>query len=442
MKENNPPTRIKDDTSSSPRDFSETVCRHNIRHGVLHGAFFHMATAFADPYAVIPLFLAGFTESRALIGLVVSLVGAMSVIPQISLARQIRQKPSLARPLMLFGIWTRCVVWGLIAVGALLLPMGSIYILIVFIFFVSVYSFGGGVAVIPFRKVISGTIPPERRSTFFGWRLFGGGILAIIAGGVVHYVLSSKVLAWPRNYGILFACSFAALAAAYTAMSRLRFPADTHTSQRGELPSLWKELNYVRRAYPVLKRLILVRLLSGGLPLILPFLTLYATHEVGLSLSWVGIFIASQKAGFILSNFLWGPLGNRIGTRAVILSGLALASLSCGTILISSAALSIALAFALAGSGMSALLVGFGGYVLELGTPEIRPLLFALEGTLLFPLYFMPVLGGWLADVYGYHSVVWIGGILLIGSLLCTLTLCEPRDGSPACGPSEWDTKN
>jgi MFS family permease len=100
------------------------------------------------------------------------------------------------------------------------------------------------------------------------------------------------------------------------------------------------------------------------------------------------------------------------------------------------------LAFALAGSGMSALLVGFGGYVLELGTPEIRPLLFALEGTLLFPLYFMPVLGGWLADVYGYHSVVWIGGILLIGSLLCTLTLCEPRDGSPACGPSEWDTKN
>jgi hypothetical protein len=92
----------------------------------LHGAFFHMATAFADPYAVIPLFLAGFTESRALIGLVVSLVGAMSVIPQISLARQIRQKPSLARPLMLFGIWTRCVVWGLIAVGALLLPMGSI----------------------------------------------------------------------------------------------------------------------------------------------------------------------------------------------------------------------------------------------------------------------------------------------------------------------------
>jgi hypothetical protein len=147
------------------------VCSHNMRHGVLHGAFFHMATAFADPYAVIPLFLAGFTESRALIGLVVSLVAAVGVVPQIAMARQIRRKPSLARPLMLVGIWTRCGVWGLIAIGALLLPVGSAWLFILFTFLVSIYSLGGGVAVLPFKQVISGTIPPERRSTFFGWRL-------------------------------------------------------------------------------------------------------------------------------------------------------------------------------------------------------------------------------------------------------------------------------
>ena len=84
---------------------------------------------------------------------------------------------------------------------------------------------------------------------------------------------------------------------------------------------------------------------------------------------------------------------------------------------------------------MSAMVVGFNGYILELGTPEIRPLLFALEGTLLMPLYFMPLLGGWLADGFGYRAVVMLGGALLLGALACAYTLCEPRRGDAECGP-------
>ncbi len=415
---------------------ADSVCRHNMRHGVLHGAFFHMATAFADPFAVIPLFLAGFTESRAVIGLVVSLVGAVGVLPQLGMARQIRRRPGAARPFMLAGIWTRCGVWGLIAAGALLMPMHSAWILILFVLLISIYSLGGGVAVLPFKQVISGTIPPERRSTFFGRRLVAGGVLAVLAGVAVRYILGSEALTWPRNYGILFALSFLALAVAYTAMSRLRFPPYPGKSESARLPPVREELNYVRRQYPILKRLIAVRLLSGGLPLVLPFLTLYATREIGIPLAWVGLYVAAQKAGSILSNLAWIPLGNRLGTRAVIACGLGLAVFSVAVILLSDSPIAIALVFALAGGGMSGMIVGFSGYILELGTAAIRPLLFALEGTLLMPLYFMPLFGGCVADGYGYRPVVLLGGGLLLGGLLCASTLCEPRRGDAACGPS------
>ena len=190
-----------------------------------------------------------------------------------------------------------------------------------------------------------------------------------------------------------------------------------------------------------MKRLIAVRLLSGGLGLVLPFLTLYATREIGIPLAWVGLYVAAQKVGQILSNLAWMPLGNRLGTRAVILSGLGLSVLSLGVILLSDAPAAIALAFALAGGGTSAMVVGFGGYILELGTPEIRPMLFALEGTLLMPLYFMPLFGGWLSDRYGYHAVVLSGAAMLLGALACAATLCEPRRGDPACGPNVADLK-
>jgi len=252
---------------------------------------------------------------------------------------------------------------------------------------------------------------------------------------VVKAVLGNKGLAWPRNYGVLFALSFACLAVAYSAMSLFRFPAKLPGWSSPTLPPLRTEIRGVWRTYPILKRLIAVRLLSGGLPLVLPFLTLYATKEIGIPLAWVGIFIVAQKAGAILSNLGWIPLGNRLGTRSVILSGLVLAIVSLAVIGGSESAVGLALAFALAGGAMSAMIVGFGGYILELGTPEIRPLLFALEGTLLMPLYFMPLLGGWLADRVGYRPVVLAGGVLLLGALVFARTLCEPRRGDPACGP-------
>ena len=420
---------------SNEVDVPSGLDRHNMRCGILHGAFFHMGTAFADPYAVIPLFLAGFTESRALIGLIISLIGALSIVPQLAISRQIRRNPESARPIMLVGIWTRCAVWGIIALTTMLAPNQLAWMLVPFMCLVAVYSLGAGFAVLPFRRIISETISPARRSTFFGARLVAGGILAVLAGMVVKAVLGNEELAWPRNYGVLFALSFGCLAVAYSAMSRFRFPAKSSDWSSPTLPPLRTEIRNVWRTYPILKRLIAVRLLSGGLPLVLPFLTLYATKEMGIPLAWVGIFIVAQKAGAILSNFGWMPLGNRFGTRSVILSGLALAIVSLATIAGSESGVGLALAFALAGGAMSAMIVGFGGYILELGTPEIRPLLFALEGTLLMPLYFMPLLGGWLADRVGYRPLVLAGGVLLVGALVLAHTLCEPRRNDPACGP-------
>jgi len=137
----------------------------------------------------------------------------------------------------------------------------------------------------------------------------------------------------------------------------------------------------------------------------------------------------------MLSNFAWMPLGNRCGTRAVILPGLGCSVLSLAIIILFPSPFAIATAFAFAGAGTSAMLVGFGGYILELGMPHIQPLLFALEGTLLMPLYFMPVLGGWLADAYGYRVAVMVGGGLLLGALAWAFTLCEPRKGGAGCGP-------
>ncbi len=253
----------------------------------------------------------------------------------------------------------------------------------------------------------------EKRGSFFGWRMLLGGVPAVLAGMAVKEVLGSQALSWPRNYGILFLLSFISLIAAYIAMSRFRSPQPTRETKPKTVLNLSGEIRKALHEYPILKRLVSVRLLSGGLRLALPFLTLYATQEAEISPAWIGALIVAQQVGAILSNLAWIPLGNRSGTKAVILSGLGLAVAALAILLLSRSAVAFLFAFVFAGGAMSATIVGYSGYILELGTLEIRPFLFALEGVLLMPLYFSPLLGGWIADPGGYQAVLITGAALL-----------------------------
>jgi len=80
-------------------------------------------------------------------------------------------------------------------------------------------------------------------------------------------------------------------------------------------------------------------------------------------------------------------------------------------------------------------MLGYNGYILEVGPAEIRVLLVAIKGTMLLPLYFMPLLGGWIADTMGYFWLLVLGLVVFCLAFLLALTLCEPRNGDGVCGP-------
>jgi len=411
------------------------LSRRNLTAGILHGAFFQMATAFAAPFALLPVFLKEFTTSNLLVGLAISLVQAGSVLPELFIARLMRRRPGLSRPLMLSGIWTRFAVWGVIAALTLMTSTRSIGLVVGIIALLTIYSMAGGVAGLPLNQVIGETIAPDRRSSFFGWRLFFGGILAILAGYLVNLVMASEQLLWPTNYGVLFLLSFLTLGVAYLAMSMLRFPDATAPRDPPGAPPIMAELRATLLAYPVLPRLILVETLTGGITLLLPFLAIYGTEKLGFGLSWIGIFIIAQKAGGILGNLAWIPLGNRRGTQIVIRLGIVSGLMGASLAWIIHTPIAFAVVFALLGLAQSGTLVGFSGYILEIGNDEIRPLLIAIEDTLLLPLYLTPLLGGYLADRLGYQSLAVAATLLLAAALWLAWRLCEPRTGDQGCGP-------
>ena len=409
--------------------------QRNMLAGIVHGTFFEMACAFAEPFALIPIFLFGFTSSKLIIGLIVGLMQAAAVLPQLLMSRLLRRCPHTAKPLMLVGIWTRCGVWGILGVFALMSSKQSLWLLWASIILVSLYSFGGGIAVLPFNRIISETIPPEKRSSFFGWRLFFGGFMAMMAGFLVKLVLGSDKMLWPNNFGVLFLLAFVTLIIAYTAMSMFRFPSDPPGKSTDAMPSLWHECLNVFKTYPVIKRLIIIELLTSKLALFMPFMTLYATQSQHISLKWVGIFIVCMKIGSMLSNLLWMPIGNKIGTRILIHAGIITAIIALVLSIFAYNVFFFSIVFFVTGFASSALMLGYSGYILEIGHAETRVLLVAIKGTMLLPLYFMPLLGGLIVDTMGYFWLLILALLLFSLALLLALTLCEPRNGDKACGP-------
>lgn len=259
--------------------------------------------------------------------------------------------------------------------------------------------------------------------------------MAMMAGLLVKSVLGSHKLLWPKSFGVLFLFSFAALIIAYAAMSMFRFPSDPSGKSTDAMPSLWHECSKVFKTFPVIKRLIVIELLTSKLAFFVPFLTLHATQSRNIPLKWVGIFIVCMKLGAMVSNLLWMPIGNRIGTRILIHAGITTAIVSLALNMFAQSVFSFSLAFLVTGFASSALMLGYNGYILEIGPAETRVLLVAIKGTLLLPRYFMPLLGGLIADMMGYNWLFASGLILYCLALLLALTLCEPRKGDGACGP-------
>jgi len=407
--------------------------KHNMKAYVIHGAVFRMATAFAEPFAVVPVFLRHLTASNALVGAAISIIQAGSSIPQLFVARRIRRGHS-GKPLLLAAIWIRCLVWGVLALWAYLMPVGGSLLLVVTIVLLSIFSVAGGIATVPFSVIISETIPETRRGSLFGTRQLLGGILAIVAGLLVKQVLGNQNLKWPLNYSVLFAASFLLLIVAYTSLSLVKEP-EAHRKREAEETPVTREALGALKSYPALLRLVATQILASAMAMSLPFLTIYSTRSLGMASSWIGIFVSAQMLGGTVSNLLWIPLQNRRGARSVIRIAILAGFLAVLLAVFAKEALLFVVIFALIGIYANGSGVGFSSFVLELGTQEIRPLLIAINGTLLFPTYFLPFVGGLITDHFSFVSLFAVSSAMGLSAFLLSLFLCEPRYPTAACGP-------
>ncbi len=427
----------KGEEGSSSSDFTPFHLRRNLTLGIANGALYTVAETLIDPALVLTWFLSRLSASNVLIGLVVPLRDAGWFIPQLFAARY---QSRLPYKLHIYSVaaFVRSLAWMAMAI-VMLTQRDPVVLIAGFFIPYTINSLAAGLAGLPFMDIVAKTIPARRLGTYFGTRMFLGGILGIAGTVVVRLALSEQLgQTFPTNVGQLMA-----IAAVFAVSGLLAFmfvvepPGEAenevgslaaHLGRAATLPQRDHNFRFFLTARAVLM------LAQMGTP----FFAVYASRELGAGAEMVSVYLAAYTAAFLLSNLVWSRLSYRHGNCLVIRLaaslglGMALLAWLAGPLnraldLASSAPWLFVAVFAMSGAFQSSNSLGGMSLLLEIAPPHDRALYVGLTNTVLGVALLSTSIGGLLVDWLGYRGLFLVTVGCFAAGLWAATMLREPR---------------
>jgi MFS family permease len=399
--------------------------------GVTNGVLFNLAEAMIGGTTVLPIFISKITASKVLIGLSGTMANAGLLMPQLIVANLIQH---LKRKMPTY-IGSGAVRVGSVWATALLVVFAghssSASLLAGFFILYTTYCLAGGVANIPFMDIVAKSVPSERRGTFFGARMFFGGIASALAGVLVKNILASKP--FPESFALLFMAAAAIITVAVFSFCIVSEPVGPVRESKMPFGQFLRRGPFLLKNVRSYRMLLVVRILLGVWGMPLPFYIIYAQEKLSLALGDVGILLSIQMIGTFMSNILWGYLSNRRGNK-IVLELVSAVSILCPVVAIfgvfflpASPMISFGVVFFLIGVSWSGTSLGYTNYVLDVSPADERPTYLGFMNTFLSPVLLLSAVGGFIIEKSSYEALFITAIVAGAGALFFSLQLEEPR---------------
>lgn len=404
--------------------------------GIANGVLFNIGTAFVDPFTVLPTLVASLTPSKIAVGLVSGIGNSGWYLPQLLTAGYLQSKP-LKRPVYVAGAIGRTVSLLALIPCVHLLGVNSGAALIAFFILYGLYSIAGGLSGPAFLDIVAKTVPTVKLGSFFGHRMFWGGIGGIGAGLLVRYILGSRALSFPDEYTLLFIVASVVFLPGWIVFTLVHEPPGRVPAVAQPLLRFLLKSPSTVRANPRFRLLLASSLLSGSVGIAMPFYIVYARQVLEVPVGTVGTYIAVQMAGSVVLVPLWAYLNDRRGPRTLLLAvnatclfatAIALgATLLPGATVLGRAALMLVF-FPLTAVG-SGTFMGYTRYLFGIAPEEQRTLYIGIHNTMFAFTTFLPLLGGVILDASSFQVLFTVAVGLAVGTLLVTVRLPRMAPG-------------
>ena len=387
--------------------------RYNIKVGLADGGFFGLALGFASFGTILPLFVASMTDSATLIGLVPAIHAAGWMLPQLFTAKHTSQLRSYKRTVLLMTIHERLPFLGF-AIVAFLIPTIGVQAGLVLAFLLLTWQgLGGGFTANPWTSMISKIFPPENRGTFFGTQAAVANLF--ISGAAVGAGYLLDFLDSPLDFAICFFIASFFLTISWFALALTREPEDTEKVIAEHQTSLWKGAGRILQRDSNFNWFLVSRFLSQVATMGFSFYIVYALRRFEADAVILGYLTATLTIAQTVANVSMGWFGDRMGHRSMLIVGAAAAALSS---LLAWLATSINWFFPIfILSGFANVSIWTNGMTMATGFSgeNERPFYVGLAQTLTAPATIIaPLLGGWIADSFGFVPTFSISTILSV----------------------------
>jgi MFS family permease len=392
--------------------------RFNIVVNVTDGAFFGLALGAASSVAILPLFVSTLTDSATLIGLISAIHIVGWQLPQLFTASRVSRLQRYKPMVLAVSLWERLPFFGLAFVAWFVTVWPANLVLILTYFLLIVQGLAGGLAATAWQSLIAKIIPPRRIGLFFGVQAAAANMLMSVGSVVAGFLLER--LPTPIDYTLTFIIAGAAMMVSFGFLAVTREP----TGPKPEVAELqrpfWAGVRTIIRRDPNFRWFVVARFLAQFASIAFAFYIVYAVDRFQLGESTAGLMAGVFSVVQIAANPLMGWIGDRWGHRTSMEIGLISAIASAFLAWFAPSPGWFYLVFGLAGMANVALWTIVIAMTLRFGSPRDRPTYIGLANSLVAPATFLaPVIGGWLADRYGFEVtflVTGFGGLLALGA--------------------------
>lgn len=401
--------------------------RRNYIGNYLHGMLGMTGFRLINAPTFMPVYIHMISGSNTVVGIAQALQQVGGIISPIFGATAIEHRKKVMPAALWMGGLGRVQIVGMALAGWFLQGQPLVYAMLALLFLFGVFM---GAQRVVFGMLMAKVIPLSRRGRLQAWRNATGGLIAAVLAWV-----AGKYIIQPNLFGHGYSVTFL-LAAILTSMGLwalqvlLREPEPPNLPPKARFRDRVRDFPALIRSDPGYAAFLLMQMLTTASRMAVPFYAIYATTSTGLSGGILALLSLAYLGADTLSNLLWGYLGDRTGFRLVLLISLSMWIVSTLILLGLHSHVAIFAAFFGLGASQSGYMMAAQTMILEFGKREEMPMRLAISSSAEgITSSVSPILGGVVADAFGYPAVFGISiAFLAMGLVALVLLVKEPRD--------------
>jgi MFS family permease len=407
---------------------SNPALRRNFIFNIIDGGIFALGMSLISQQTILPIFVKNIGGTNIAVGLIPVFWMLGFNFPQIFFAHFAQRLEFKKRLMLETGLIQRLpyLVLSIVSFFIISEMSASLALLIFFILF-TVAAVGGSVHLPVWFDLISKITPVTIRGRLFAYRSILGGIFGIGGGWVAMVILGS--VNYPSNFALLFLLAFIIMMISFYALTRLK-------EEKPTIPSVTQDLIQNIRSIPSIlahehnfRNFLIADALIITASTANAFFTVHAFERFFLEDSYAGVFTIIMMISTIVSSIILGLIADNFGHRLNLIIAAVGTGFACIFALAAGSVYVYLIVFFISAFTINVTIISRLSIVVEMCTESERPTFIALTNMLTSPFVVSGIVGGWIANRYGYDYVFYAAGFCaFIAAVWLTRKVREPRN--------------